>query len=153
MSQIGLSEFADRLNEIMPVVSREFFSKQVSDMFKDKITISQLFVLDFLYKQGQSRMSDLAHFMRVTTAAMTGIVDRLVRSGYVRRIFEPQDRRIIKAELTARGAELTRKITEHKKDMIIKVFGRISQDERTEYLKILTHIQEALAEEKDTPAP
>ena len=90
-----MNEFADQINEIMPVVAREFWKKQGNDLDKNKITISQLLILNFLAKRGESKMSDLAHFMEVTTAAMTGIVDRLVRSGYVIRLPQTEDRRII----------------------------------------------------------
>ncbi|OGW85804.1 MAG: hypothetical protein A2987_05915 [Omnitrophica bacterium RIFCSPLOWO2_01_FULL_45_10] len=89
-------------------------------------------------------MSDLAKSLSVTTAAMTGIVDRLVREGYLRRESDPKDRRIIKIRLTAKGERAVTQILEKKKQMIIKMFGMISQGEREEYLRILTHIRDHL---------
>ena len=76
--------------------------------------------------------------------AMTGIVDRLVREGYLRRESDPKDRRIIKIRLTAKGERAVTQILEKKKQMIIKMFGMISQGEREEYLRILTHIRDHL---------
>ena len=147
MSQLSLSDFADIINQIMPLLAKEFARMQMKELCKDKITLPQLLILDFLHKEGESKMSYLAHFMSVTTAAMTGIVDRMVGGGYIERIYEPQDRRIIKVRLTTRGNELIENINEQKRRLIIRIFGRISERDRQEYLRILTQIKEILSKE------
>lgn len=149
MSGISLNEFTDRIHEIMPVLLREFTKRQRDELYSGKITLPQFFILNFLNRQGESRMTDLAHFMDVTTAAMTGIVDRLVKSGYLIRVFDPDDRRIIKIRLSAKGSGLVKKVYQHRRNMIMKIFGRISEEEREDYLKILLHIHNILTEEKE----
>ncbi len=147
MVNISLSEFADRLNELMPKVMREFMKRQTSELCKWKVTLPQLFILNLLDKEGESRMTDIAHFLNVSTAAATGIVDRLVRYGYVQRVFQPQDRRIIKIKLSSKGAGLAKKMNEQKRQMIIEIFGKISQEERGDYLRILMRIYQILKKE------
>ncbi len=146
---ISLTEFADKLNEIMPQLAKEFFRKQFHELHKVKITLPQLFILDFLLREGEAKMTDLSNFVRVTTAAMTGVVDRLVKYGYVQRVYDASDRRIIKIRPTAKGNELVKKINQQKRRMIIDTFGMISQQEREQYLKILLRIQEILAKKKE----
>ena len=149
---LSLSEFADGWNKIMPVIGREFFRRSPNELSQGKITLPQLLVLDFLNENSPCRMTDLARFMKVSTPAMTGIIDRLVRHGYASRVYEPNDRRIIKIRLTVRGTDLIAKITRQKRDMAIDVFGRISASERQEYLRILLRIRDILAEEKKAKA-
>ena len=141
---ISISEFADTLSQILPVVMKGFSRHQVSELYKGKITLPQFLILDFLNKKAEARMTDLARFMEVTTAAMTGLVDRLVRYGYVVRGFEPKDRRIIKIKLTSRGKDLVEKVNRHRKEMIIKVFGKISEKDRQDYLRILKKIRDII---------
>ncbi len=148
MPGIGLSEFCDRLNDIMPVMFREYIKHRVNECHKIKITLPQFIVLNMLNMHGELRMTDLASFMNVTTAAMTGIVDRLVREGYVARVSDPEDRRIIKVKLTAKGASVVKSVKEEEKKVTMKMFGIISQKEREEYLKILTHIRDHIIEER-----
>jgi DNA-binding MarR family transcriptional regulator len=148
MSRVSLLEFADKLNEVMPVIIKEFSRRQVNELYKGKITLPQFLVLEFLHSSGESKMTGLANFMSVTTAAMTGIVERLVRDGYVVRVFDPEDRRIIKIKLTAKGSGLVKKILTQRRHMIIKIFGRISKTERKEYLGILMHIKDILIKEE-----
>ncbi len=149
MAQLTLQDFADKMNEIMPVIIKEFARRQVNELYKGKITLPQFLILEFLRRKGVSKMTALAHFVNVTTAAMTGIVDRLVREGFVVRAYEPTDRRIIKVKLTPRGSGLVRKINEQRRKMVIKIFGEISQNERKNYLRILIHIHDILTKKKE----
>jgi len=149
MPNLTLSGFADKLEEIMPEITRGFVTKQTNELFKGKITLQQFLVMEYLNRKRESKMSCLAHFMSVTTAAITGIVERLVKAGYVARVFDPKDRRIINIKLTAKGTELVTRIGEQRKQMIISVFTKLTAGERESYLKVLQRIREVLAEERD----
>jgi len=149
MSHITLSEFADKINQIMPVISKEFARHQTNDLYKGKITFPQFLILELLYNDEESNMTDLAKFMHVTTAAMTGIVERLVRDKYVQRAYEPEDRRIIKVKLTEKGSALVKTISNQRRKMVIDIFGKISDADRQEYLRILTHIKDILIKQKE----
>ena len=145
MLQESLLEFANKINEVMPVIIREFARRQANELYKGKITLPQFLVLDFLNRQGESQMTHLANFMHVTTAAMTGIVERLVRDGYAVRVYDIKDRRIIKVQLTSKGNELVKRINQQRQRMIIKIFGNISEADRKDYLRILMQIKDILA--------
>jgi len=149
MSQISLEEFAHKLHEVMPTIMRQFAKRQQNELYTGKITLPQFLVLDYLDSQGASRMTDLAHFMEVTTAATTGIIERLVKSGYVRRIFDTGDRRIIKIELTAKGEGLTKKINQQRHRMIMKTFSKISGKERQDYMRMFSRLHDILVQEKE----
>ena len=149
MGQVSILEFADRMNEVMPTIAREFVRRQADELYKGKISLPQFLVLEFLHKEGESKMTTLANFMDVTTAAMTGIIDRLVNYRYVIRIFDPNDRRVIKTKLTPKGAELVKRITQQRRRMIINIFGKITELERNDYLSILMRIRDILAKQKE----
>ena len=149
MAQPSLSEFADRINEVMPAIIKEFAQRQTNELYKGKITLPQFLILNYLMAKGDSKMKDLALFMQVTTAAMTGFIERLVRERYVKRQYDPQDRRIIRVTLTAKGSESVKKINLQRRNMIVDIFGQISQEERDDYLRILMHIRSILAEGKE----
>ena len=150
MTQISLSEFADKMSEVIPLISKDFLRQQSSEFYKVKVTLPQIIILNFLHTQGETKMSDMARTMEVTTAAMTGIVDRLVRESYVTRVYDPSDRRIIKTRLTSKGKILVERINQQRQQMIIKIFGKISAVERQDYLTILMHIRDILVREEET---
>jgi DNA-binding MarR family transcriptional regulator len=149
MSERALTEFIDRIEDVMPAVMKGFAKRQVNDLelYKSKITLPQLFILSYLDKDGSLKMKDLAHLMFVTTAAATGIINRLVRCGYVRRAYDPKDRRVIYIELTDKGSELARKANHHKRQMLLDLFGALSKGERDNYLSVLTYMRDILLKE------
>lgn len=54
--------------------------------------------LDLLMRIGPMTAGDLATHAGLTTGAITGVVDRLVRVGYARRVRHPDDRRSVIVE-------------------------------------------------------
>ncbi|MFA6079526.1 MAG: MarR family transcriptional regulator [Candidatus Omnitrophota bacterium] len=144
MAGVTLSEFSDKMNNIMPIILREYMKNRVDEFHKVKVTLPQFIVLHMLKMHGECKMTDLAHFMNVTTAAMTGIVDKLVRNNCVVRVNDPADRRIVKIKLMTKGENILKIIREDEKKITMEIFGMISQKERDDYLKILQHIQEHL---------
>lgn len=148
MSVPSLSDFADKIGEIMPVIMKEFMRIQGEEFHKLKITMPQFFVIESIHRTGECKMGDIAKFLNVTTAAITGIVDRLVRDGYVLRSSDPRDRRIIKIGLTAKGDKTVKNMIEKRRQVSINMFGMISQREREEYLKILTNIKDKIQKQQ-----
>ena len=142
MSDMTIGEFADRLTAQMAVIMKGFSKYVSADFYKTKLTMPQVMILDLLHKEDELNMSDLARFLNVTTAAVTGLADRLVKSGYVRRYHDESDRRIVHIKLTAKGAGLVKEMHQKRRQAIIDMFGKITQGERDEYLRILNHIRE-----------
>jgi DNA-binding MarR family transcriptional regulator len=56
--------------------------------------------LDLLGTRGPMTAGQLADAVRLTTGAVTGLLDRLEAAGLVRRIRDTQDRRLVIVEVT-----------------------------------------------------
>ena len=148
MSNSTLSDFAKRIEDVMPAVMRGFARRQTNELFKGKITLPQFFVLNHIDKHNESKMSELARVLGVTTAAATGTVDRLVRYGYALRSYDASDRRVINIRLTKKGSDMVKRIGRQRREVTKDVFGKISSEERGNYLSIMLHIHDVLAQEK-----
>jgi len=145
--KLSVSDFADRINEIMPVMMKEFSRRQASELLRGKVTLTQILILEFLERQGSTKMTDIARFMKVSTAAATGIVERLVKSGYVIRTFQEGDRRIVRIKINPRGLELVKRVALDRHKMLISIFGKVSDQDRSDYLRVLTKIKNNLIKE------
>lgn len=62
--------------------------------------------LDLLDQLGSMTAGDLAEASRLTTGAITAVIDRLERVGLARRVPDPSDRRRVKVELTEKAYRL-----------------------------------------------
>lgn len=89
---------AQLMPSIIQGVQLDFFVKR-------GVTQTQFLILMAIHGYGRASMGTLARNMRVSMPTASGIVDRLARSGYVRRSPHPQDRRQVIVEMTAKGKE------------------------------------------------
>jgi len=149
MTPVSIEEFADRLTGIMSIVIREFTQQRTNELHKGKINVPQFLILNHLLQSKESNMKELSGVINLTGAATTGIVDKLVSAKYVMRSFDPGDRRVIKIRLTAKGKALIYRVYEERKKVIMRLFQKVSESDRGEYLPILTQIRDALNKENN----
>jgi DNA-binding MarR family transcriptional regulator len=74
-----------------------------------ELTFTQLRIL-LAIEYGKDQVGKLARSAHVAQPAMSGIVDRLISGGFVRRDPHPTDRRRIRLRLTPKGAATTRRV-------------------------------------------
>lgn len=60
---------------------------------KMKLNATDAECIDFLMEMGPSTAGDLAKATRLTTGAITNVIDRLEKAGFVKRENDPTDRR------------------------------------------------------------
>jgi DNA-binding MarR family transcriptional regulator len=91
-----------QVNSIMDTYNRY-------DLRGEDLTIPQFMILTYATPEGVA-LSEISARMLCDNSNLTGIVDRLISKGYVRRRPDPQDRRVSLICLTAEGAEKLRQI-------------------------------------------
>src|SRR3954471_20908655 len=96
----SLRSDAERLANILTVLQRCFLLRLSQDLEKGNVSFPQYLLLGFLTQQGTLTMSQIAQKMGHTTAAATGLVDRLEKVGLVRRVHASDDRRKVLVEPT-----------------------------------------------------
>ena len=74
--------------------------------------------IDLIDQAGRITAGDLAHDLRLSTGAVTAIVDRLERAGYARRVRDPDDRRRVLVEVTPAVKKASREIYGHEADVV-----------------------------------
>jgi DNA-binding MarR family transcriptional regulator len=86
--------------------------------------------LDILDQDGSMSAGDLAAASRLTTGAITAVIDRLERAGYARRVPDPSDRRRVLVELTPKAyASAMELMVEPYKELYAPLAARYSDDD------------------------
>ncbi|MGD9419062.1 MAG: MarR family winged helix-turn-helix transcriptional regulator [Verrucomicrobiota bacterium JB025] len=101
---------ADRLADFVLFTQRSCILNLSSELNKGNISFPQFFLLTYLSSEEYLTMSDIAKKMGHSTAAATGLVDRLEKLSYVERVHAAEDRRKIMVRITAKGTELVGKM-------------------------------------------
>ena len=128
---------------------RKFLRQQTKEVVEGRISLPQVFVLDVLKDKTSMRMGELAKHLSVSTAATTGIVDRLVKNGFVVRGSSAGDRRVVNISITSSGRKVIARHNQARHKAIIGMFGHLSAHDRNTYRDILTKIHRHLKENKN----
>ncbi len=89
-------------------------------------------------------MSELSHALAVPTNTATHMVDWMVKSGYIERLPDPTDRRMVRVELTPGGKELYRTINRFIQQHAEKILAEFTAEERETLLRLLPKLVRAL---------
>lgn len=102
---------------------------------------SELFTLLQVERNGEIIMSQIADYINISMSTATGIVERLVKQGFIERNRNDSDRRIVTIKLTAEGKALAEKIkskifgvakllldslTEEEQELIFRIFTKVT---------------------------
>ena len=85
---------------LMPNIIR---GVQLDFFLRGGVTQTQFLVLTAVLSYQRCSMGTLARNLHVSMPTVSGIVDRLVRSGHLRRSPDPSDRRQVIVEITPKG--------------------------------------------------
>ena len=100
----------DRLADFVLFTQRSCILNLSNELNKGNVSFPQFFLLTYLSSEEYLTMSDIAKKMGHSTAAATGLVDRLEKLSYVERVHAAEDRRKIMVRVTSKGIELVAKM-------------------------------------------
>jgi|ERR1700733_10181768 len=86
--------------------------------------------MDILDQHGSMSAGDLAAASRLSTGAITAVIDRLERAGLARRVPDPTDRRRVLVELTPKAfQEAMQLMVEPLRELYAPIAARYSDDD------------------------
>ena len=92
-------------------------------------------------------MGDLSRILGVPFSTSTRTADWLVNNGYVQRLADPEDRRVVRVELTEVGKELYRAINDLLLESAEQFLHNFSLEERKELGRLLGKLVENLEQD------
>ena len=131
---------AERLADIFTVLQRCFVLKLSKELSRGNVSFPQYCLLSFLREQKELSMSEVAQRMGHTTAASTGLVDRLEKLGHVRRAHGREDRRKIHVQITASGTALVGEVRDDMVSNLLKMMAALDPHEQKTWLQIYEKI-------------
>jgi DNA-binding MarR family transcriptional regulator len=93
------------------------------------LTIPQMKCLSYISRQEKTNLSGLAAGINVTPANVTGIIDRLAEQGFVTRIPDKADRRVIWLGITEKGKAMLANLREGKSAKMRRLLESLTDNE------------------------
>ena len=98
----------EKVEELFNQIEQLFIHFNSSKIFSTskEFSLPELRVLRYVKDTKKCHMKEIIDNLALAPSTTTGIVDRLVKNGYVRRIVSDEDRRKVFIEITPEGIEV-----------------------------------------------
>jgi DNA-binding MarR family transcriptional regulator len=102
-----------------------------------EVTPIQAMLLFYLQKNNGSSLTDISFGLMLENPTVTGLIDRLEKSGYVKRTNHPSDRRVNLVHITEKGNLVANKALPIVKKLNEQIKEGYSEDEIESFKKVL----------------
>lgn len=138
MAKRSASEKMKLLDDCMHQLIKRFYLRPSLNGEAAELSSSELFACNILGRKRRCTMSELAKECGLALSSMTGVVERLVVKGCVRRIRdEEEDRRRVFVELDKKGEKVYQELLEGEMEMIIRMMDSLQPQEQDALLHAL----------------
>lgn len=138
--------------------ARKLFSPEEWISIDLSLSKTEIFCLLWMSKNHEVIMSDIAGFLDIPMSTTTGVVNRLVKKGYLERYRSETDRRIVVITLTEEGHQLVKEVRAAAAHYFKLVTEMLTEEEKVFLLQIFKKIVKQIADKelegkKQAPLP
>ena len=123
---------------------------------REDLSVRELNLVVSVGDAGEMIMKEIADLLNVPMSTATGIVDKLVQKGYLKRKHSDRDRRIVQIELDTEGVSahaLFRRLKKQMTGHILTILSHEESEQLTRLLeKITTGLHDYMLSEQAQPA-
>ena len=123
-----------KLADFILFSQREKMLNLSRELNRDNISFAQFFLLSYLATSKELTMTDIARKMGHSTAAATGLVDRLEKLGLMERTHAVDDRRKVLVRITSRGIELVSRLRDELQNQIADAMSETSSADADSFM-------------------
>jgi DNA-binding MarR family transcriptional regulator len=131
---------------LLSLVRTSALMQKLSDRFFSQfgLTDVQFNILMILKEHGDAGLSqqELSEHLIVTKSNVVGLIDRLERSGYVKRMSHPSDRRFNQIVLTPKGSKLELKIEKSYFAEVDRMMNALNSSQKKAVIEAMERIRQ-----------
>lgn len=142
----------EQLLHLQHRLMQEIRLHNADEWIRNDLTMSQFKLIMLLFERGALHGGALAREMEVSLSTITGLVDRLVAHGLVRREEDPNDRRLVLHRLTNNGEVWVERLMQGSIERSIQLYGRMAPADRAALIQGMEALL-AAARPQLTPQP
>ncbi len=136
------------LNELLVNLFNNILAIEEANLQNQHVSLSmtEVHILEAIVKSESNMMSAVAKYLMITQGTLTVSVSKLEKKGYVERIKDESDRRIVRLRITDKAKDVLSVHDEFHKQMIDKIVNDLDIEEEQELLKSLVKVSEFFKE-------
>ncbi|GEB33571.1 MULTISPECIES: MarR family winged helix-turn-helix transcriptional regulator [Brevibacillus] len=138
-------ESIDRLQEAFRTIMRTLGSQLAEPVAG--LTGPQFYILHQLEQRQRCTVGELADSMNVKPSAITAMIDRLDKHGYVSRDRDEEDRRVVYISLLDHGKSILTKAKQNRLEALKQLFAHFTDEEWEQFVYMFEKLAVAAVQE------
>lgn len=106
------------------------------------LSMTEVHILESIEKSESNMMSAIAKRLMVTQGTLTVSTSKLVKKGYVERVKDEKDKRIVRLKLTDKAQSVLDEHDRFHQEMIEKLLNELELDKEQELIQSLRNLME-----------
>ena len=138
-------EITKKLNEILVSLFNSVLKMEedaIKNSSRHNLSITEVHTLAAIGAGKTKTMTQVATSLKISVSTLTSAINKLVDKKYVNRFRVPEDRRIVKIELTEEGVEAVQEHEAFHLKMINDVVGELKEEEQGILVQSLDNLQD-----------
>ena len=108
----------------------------------DPFSHLQLETLQFIEKRKSCNMKEVAEYLHISAPSATSLVNNLVKFGWLKRVHDKQDRRVVNLVITDKGKKMVSDGSAHTNECMREILSALNNKEISDFAKILYKLSE-----------
>lgn len=126
----------NEINDVVADIEKDL--RYISGIIKQKgreilsdftITPPQFVALQWLFEEGDMTIGELSNKMYLACSTTTDLVDRMEKNNLVKRVKDPNDRRVVRIHLLEEGERIIEEVIRKRQGYLKEVLKDFSHDE------------------------
>lgn len=126
----------NEINDVVADIEKDL--RYISGIIKQKgreilsdftITPPQFVALQWLFEEGDMTIGELSNKMYLACSTTTDLVDRMEKNNLVKRVKDPNDRRVVRIHLLEEGERIIEEVIKKRQDYLKEVLKNSSHNE------------------------
>lgn len=131
------------INDFLVTVFNDILTIEESELQKSKfddLSIKEFHTIEAIGLHDEKISSEVAKSLSITVGTLTVAINNLEKKGYVERIRDASDRRVVKLKLTNKGRLVFRVHQHFHKQMVMAVMQGLDDQEQDVLIKALKNL-------------
>ena len=123
-------------------LTKQFPRMRFQEAFIEGLTASEkgllvMLVLNLDNKKKTLAVTDISNLLQITPAGVTHLLNPLEKQGYIERLPDAKDRRIVRIGLTRRGAEAGKTLVMEAQRQLMGLIDHLGEDDSRVLIRLL----------------
>lgn len=129
---------------LMPRLCRAMMRREISCVSAARASAQQIWALEIIRDHEACSQRLLLDTLQLKASTGTVFVDRLAKSGLVKRTTNPRNRRAVLLSITRRGEAMLHKAELRRKKEAKRLFVTLSREQRDAYIQLIESLLDTL---------